>query len=184
MSHLMNANLRIEAIESFESALASSVACRKTNHLSEREFHRTSAGTGSQEFQLLTSPGKLAGTKKPQGCAGPDQKWASKIFKIDSVLFFHFNCAGISSFIYHGIQKPKSQTPRKNDLFPKKSNFWKSAISRTVPIIPTYHQKNILDETFMEFLQDTIHIFVLPSHRQKCFINCDQKCFINCDHRI
>lgn len=56
MSHLMNANLRIEAIESFESALASSVACRKTNHLSEREFHRTSAGTGSQEFQLLTSP--------------------------------------------------------------------------------------------------------------------------------
>ena len=120
MSHLMNANLRMEAIESFESALASSVACRKTNHLSEREFHRTSAGTGSQEFLLLTSPGKLAGTKKPQGCAGPDQKWASRIFKIDSVLFFHFNCAGISSFIYHGIQKPKSQTPRKKRSFPKK----------------------------------------------------------------
>ena len=33
----------------------------------------------------------------------------------------------------HGIPKPlKSQTPsNKNDLFPKKSNFWKSAISKT-----------------------------------------------------
>ena len=79
------------------------------------------------------------------------------------VLYTHFECSYCP--IFPLPWDPKSPWNRghlrKNDHFPKKSNFWKSAISKTVPNIPTYHQNavNILDETFMAFWQDTIHSF-------------------------
>ena len=49
------------------------------------------------------------------------------------------------TILYHGIPRPlKSQTPWKRRSFPKKSNFWKSSISKIGPSISTYH-KNVVD---------------------------------------